>query len=220
MNNLPGLLGLLFENPLLFVIVAGVLLLSLTFHEFAHAYTAYKLGDPTPKQMDRVNLNPLKHLDPLGTIMLLVAGFGFAKPVPINPYRVGRWGMFWAVAAGPLSNLLIALVCGLIMKVLPREVLVETNVAGQAQLSFVGLALITILGTNIVLAVFNLIPIPPLDGSRLLGALVPPLKRAFDQFEANPSSFLISMFLVFFVLRQPIGNMLSAVQNWAFSLVF
>ncbi|RJF71832.1 site-2 protease family protein [Deinococcus cavernae] len=220
MNNLPGLLGLLFENPLLFVIVAGVLLLSLTFHEFAHAYTAYKLGDPTPKQMDRVNLNPLKHLDPLGTIMLLVAGFGFAKPVPINPYRVGRWGMFWAVAAGPLSNLLIALVCGLIMKVLPREVLVETNVAGQAQLSFVGLALITILGTNIVLAVFNLIPIPPLDGSRLLGALVPPLKRAFDQFEANPSSFLISMFLVFFVLRQPIGNMLSTVQNWAFSLVF
>ena len=73
---------------------------------------------------------------------------------------------------------------------------------------------------NLVLAVFNLIPIPPLDGSRLFGALFPPLKRVFDQFEANPMSFMISMFLVFFVLRQPIGNMLSAIQRWAFSLVF
>lgn len=215
MDALPGLLRYLSTDPLAFVIITAALILSLTIHEFAHAYTAYKLGDPTPKEMDRVNLNPLKHLDPLGTILLLIAGFGFAKPVPINPYRVGRWGMFWAVAAGPLSNILIAAVTGGIMAALGQQALLTPD-----GISTLGRVLLTVFSINIVLAVFNLIPIPPLDGSRLFGALFPPLKRVFDQFEANPMSFMISMFLVFFVLRQPIGNMLSAIQRWAFSLVF
>lgn len=215
MDQLPGLLRYLSTDPVAFIIIVAALLLSLTVHEFAHAYTAYRLGDPTPKEMDRVNLNPLKHLDPIGTLLLLVAGFGFAKPVPINPYRVGRWGMFWAVAAGPLSNLLIAAITGGIMALLGQE-----NMIAGEQLSTLGRVLLTVFSINIVLAVFNMIPIPPLDGSRIFGALIPPLKRVFDQFEANPMSSMISMFLVFFVLRQPIGAMLSAVQRWALNLVF
>ena len=215
MDALPGLLRYLSTDPAAFVIITLALILSLTVHEFAHAYTAYKLGDPTPKEMDRVNLNPLKHLDPLGTILLLIAGFGFAKPVPINPYRVGRWGMFWAVAAGPLSNVAIAVLTGGLMAVLGRDAMISGG-----ELSTIGRVLLTVFSINIVLAVFNLIPIPPLDGSRIFGALIPPLKRVFDQFEANPMSFMISMFLVFFVLRQPIGVMLSTVQRWALNLVF
>lgn len=215
MDALPGLLRYLSTDPMAFVIITLALVLSLTVHEFAHAYTAYKLGDPTPKEMDRVNLNPLKHLDPLGTLLLLVAGFGFAKPVPINPYRVGRWGMFWAVAAGPLSNVLIAVVVGVIMAVMGQEAMISGG-----QLSTIGNVLLTVFSINIVLAVFNMIPIPPLDGSRIFGALFPPLKRVFDQFEANPMSFMISMFLVFFVLRGPISSVLGAVQRWALNLVF
>ena len=215
MDALPGLLRYLATDPLAFVIITAALILSLTVHEFAHAYTAYRLGDPTPKQMDRVNLNPLKHLDPLGTLLLLVAGFGFAKPVPINPYRVGRWGMFWAVAAGPLSNVLIAALTGVIMAVLGQGAMVSGG-----GLSTLGRVLLTVFSVNIVLAVFNMIPIPPLDGSRIFGALFPPLKRVFYQFEANPMSFMISMFLVFFVLRGPISSMLGAVQRWALNLVF
>lgn len=195
-----GLISLLTSNPLAFVIIAAALALSLTFHEFAHAWTADRLGDPTPRRFGRVTLNPLRHLDPFGTLLLLLAGFGFARPVPINPNNLGRWGTLWVSAAGPVSNLLIALLMAVLMRLF----------AGNAlALSILGI----VLGINVVLAVFNLIPIPLLDGSRILGALVPSLGRSLAQFEAQPYSFLIVMVFIY-LARGPIGNIIFTVQGW------
>lgn len=199
------LLSLLTESPLAFVIIAAALALSLTVHEFAHAWTADRLGDPTPRRFGRVTLNPGKHLDPFGTLLLLIAGFGFARPVPINPNNLGRWGTLWATAAGPISNILIALLCVVLLAVLPSTGLVTV-------------ILLTVLSVNIVLAVFNLIPIPLLDGSRILGALVPSLGRSLAQFEAQPFSFLIVMLFIF-LAREPIGQIIGTVQGWVLSLV-
>ncbi|THF85325.1 site-2 protease family protein [Deinococcus sp. KSM4-11] len=195
-----GLINLLTSNPLAFVIIAAALVLSLTFHEFAHAWTADRLGDPTPRRYGRVTLNPLKHLDPFGTLLMLLVGFGFAKPVPINPNNLGRWGTLWVSAAGPLSNLLIALVCALLLKF-------------GSHMDIVYVVLTTILSINVVLAVFNLIPIPLLDGSRILGALVPSLGRSLAQFEMLPYSFLIVMAFIYLFGRQ-ISGLINVVQGW------
>ena len=200
-----GLISLLSSNPTAFVIIAAALVLSLAFHEFAHAYTADRLGDPTPRRYGRVTLNPIKHLDPFGTLLLLLVGFGFARPVPINPNNLGRWGTMWVAAAGPISNLLIAVVCALLLKVLPLTDLTYT-------------ILMTVLGINVVLAVFNLIPIPLLDGSRILGALVPSLGRALNQFEMMPYSFLIVMGFIY-LFRPQIGQLIGTVQSWVIGFV-
>ncbi|GGS17307.1 site-2 protease family protein [Deinococcus knuensis] len=200
-----GLISLLTSNPTAFVIIAAALVLSLAFHEFAHAYTADRLGDPTPRRYGRVTLNPIKHLDPFGTLLLLLVGFGFARPVPINPNNLGRWGTMWVAAAGPISNLLIAVVCALLLKVLPVTALTYT-------------ILMTVLGINVVLAVFNLIPIPLLDGSRILGALVPSLGRALTQFEMLPYSFLIVMGFIY-LFRPQIGQLIGTVQGWVIGFI-
>lgn len=200
-----GLISLLQSNPLAFVIVALALLLSLTVHEFAHAYVADRLGDRTPRSYGRVTLNPVKHLDPIGTLLILFVGFGFARPVPINPRNLGRWGVLWATAAGPLSNLVIALICGLLLAILPFS-------------PFLSVVLITVLSVNVVLAVFNLLPIPLLDGSRILGSLVPSLGRSLAQFEAQPFSFVIVMVFIY-LASAPIGQLIGRVQRWVLTTV-
>ncbi|AFD26131.1 site-2 protease family protein [Deinococcus gobiensis] len=200
-----GLLSLLTSNPTAFVIIALALVLSLAVHEFAHAFVADRLGDPTPRRYGRVTLNPLKHLDPFGTLLLLLAGFGFAKPVPINPNNLGRWGTLWVAAAGPISNILIALLAAGLLAVLP-----PTDLGFQV--------LLYVLSINIVLAVFNLIPIPLLDGSRILGALVPSLGRSLAQFEAMPFSFLIVMAFIF-LAQEPIGVLIGNVRSFVLGLV-
>lgn len=199
------LLSLLTSNPGAFIIIALALVLSLAVHEFAHAYTADRLGDPTPRRYGRVTLNPIAHLDPVGTLLLLVAGFGFAKPVPINPGNLGRWGTMWVAAAGPISNIVIAVLCAVLLKVLPPTTLTLT-------------ILLTVMSINVVLAIFNLIPIPLLDGSRILGALVPSLGRSLAQFEAQPFSFLIVMGFIF-LARDPIGGVIRTVQGWVLNVV-
>ncbi len=199
------LLSLLTSNPSAFIIIALALVLSLAVHEFAHAYTADRLGDPTPRRYGRVTLNPIAHLDPVGTLLLLVAGFGFAKPVPINPGNLGRWGTMWVAAAGPISNIVIAVLCAVLLKVLPPTTLTLT-------------ILLTVMSINVVLAIFNLIPIPLLDGSRILGALVPSLGRSLAQFEAQPFSFLIVMGFIF-LARDPIGGVIRTVQGWVLNVV-
>ncbi|GGM17682.1 site-2 protease family protein [Deinococcus aerophilus] len=200
-----GLISLLTSNPTAFIIIALALVLSLAVHEFAHAYTADRLGDPTPRRYGRVTLNPIAHLDPFGTLLLLIAGFGFAKPVPVNPNNLGRWGTLWVAAAGPISNLLIAVLCAALLKVFPPTTITLT-------------ILLTVMSINVILAVFNLIPIPLLDGSRILGALVPPMGRALAQFEAQPFSFLIVMAFIF-LARGPIGSIIQAVQGWVLNVV-
>ena len=152
-----------------------VLLFSVIIHELAHGYVAYSLGDPTAKYEGRLTLNPLKHLDPFGSfilpLLLFISGspflFGWAKPVPINPYNFTdkKYGDIKVSIAGPASNFLLALFFGIILRFIPDEILF--NNFG------IGIALGYIVSINIWLALFNLIPVPPLDGSWILFSLLP-----------------------------------------------
>ncbi|PYI51813.1 site-2 protease family protein [Paenibacillus flagellatus] len=150
-----------------------VLVLAFTIHEFAHAYAAYKFGDPTAKQMGRVTLDPRAHLDVLGTILILIAGFGWAKPVPVNRGRFKHPRLMGIVvsAVGPLSNLLLAFV-GVVL----YHVFAGTGVLDNASVGVVkavDLFLRRLIELNIVLFIFNLIPLPPLDGYRIIEDLAP-----------------------------------------------
>jgi Zn-dependent protease len=171
-----------------------VLLIAFTVHELAHALTADYLGDPTPRRMGRITLNPLKHLDPIGTLLLIIAGFGWAKPVLVNPMNMRgnpRTSMAIVAAAGPLSNLIMAAIAAVFF----RLGLVELTATGGLSASFIMSEFIWI---NLILAFFNLIPIPPLDGSKILFAILPGelvyRLRPLEQF-----GFLILMGVVFFV---------------------
>lgn len=143
------------------------LLITVTFHELAHGFTAYKLGDPTAKEMGRLTLNPLKHIDPLGFLTLLIFHFGWAKPVPINPnyFKNRKQGTFLVSLAGPLSNFILGYIS-----------LVLLYTVGDSN-SFISYTLQWVLLYNIMFGIFNLLPVPPLDGSKLLASLLP------DKFE-------------------------------------
>lgn len=161
-----------------FLFVVPCVLIALTFHEFAHGYMAYKLGDPTAKNFGRLTLNPLKHLDPIGTICMIFFHFGWAKPVPINSryFKKPRRDMALTAAAGPIMNFILALFGMLVCRILTK-----IFVAFPAQSDFVyyiQYAAITLFSyfhmLNLSLGVFNLIPIPPLDGSRIFYIFLPP----------------------------------------------
>lgn len=149
-----------------------VLIIALTFHEYSHAFVAYKLGDDTAKSRGRLTLNPLKHLDPLGTIMMLVARIGWAKPVPVNQmnFKDPKQDMVKVGIAGPLSNLTLAFITAFPIQVMIQYYATRplTKVA-EIFLTFI----VLFFTVNLYLAVFNLIPIPPLDGSRIFYGLLP-----------------------------------------------
>lgn len=164
--------GLLFYdwNTLPFVIL--VLVLSFTIHEFAHAYSAYKLGDSTAYQFGRVSLNPMVHLDLFGTIMLLIAGFGWAKPVPVNRGNFKRPRLMGIIvtAAGPISNLILAFISFFVLVLFQKYGWLEGMQTGSASAILIFLQLM--ISINLTLFLFNLIPIPPLDGYRIIQDLV------------------------------------------------
>lgn len=149
-------------TPELIIALALILLVALPFHEFSHALAAYRLGDPTAKFMGRLTLNPLAHLDPLGALLIVVAGFGWAKPTPYNPLNIqgGNRGEALIAFAGPISNLVLAIAGSV-----PLRFIVETG-ADVPQVIPQTLLLFVVL--NVALMIFNLIPIPPLDGSKVL----------------------------------------------------
>ncbi|MCL2087950.1 MAG: site-2 protease family protein [Oscillospiraceae bacterium] len=179
-------------DPMSLIVRAIILFTCLPFHEFAHAYAANKLGDPTARYQGRLTLNPVKHLDLMGSIMIMLAGIGWAKPVPVNPvnFKNRKNGMMMVAAAGPLSNLFLAFVFMIISKLLwysgiNPELLVSV-------ISFLNLFILM----NITLAVFNLLPIPPLDGSRII-TLFLPSRTYFKIMEYERYIFIILIFLLF-----------------------
>jgi Zn-dependent protease len=153
--------GLSSFDAIVFFVVA--LIVAISFHEFAHAWMATRLGDPTPGQMGRLTINPLAHLDPLGTLMIFIVGFGWGKPVAYNPRYIssGRFGEMLIALAGPIANVLTALIFAL-----PGRIYLLQHSALPDGQVYVFLA--TVVTLNIFLAAFNLIPIPPLDGSKVL----------------------------------------------------
>ena len=203
------------------------LVLSLSFHEWAHAWSAHKLGDDTAERAGRLTLNPIPHIDPIGTIALPLLGipFGWAKPVPVNPARFRRevkmsTGMAITAAAGPISNLFLATACAAIFGVLARFT-PDLVVPGQG----VRTLLLLMIRLNVTLALFNLIPFPPLDGSRVLEALVPfRLRPAWEQF-ARVAPFVL-LALVFLpggfigrILAGPSDLVLSLLQRLVNAIV-
>jgi Zn-dependent protease len=179
---------------LLLVIPAA--LIAIVFHEVSHGYMAYGLGDPTAKMMGRLTLNPLKHLDPLGVLAIFLIKFGWAKPVPVN-YRYLRnpkRDIFLVSMAGPLSNMVIAFVAlGLFKGVV---MFVGTSNAGLIAWSVMKFLVMTVL-INVNFAIFNLLPIPPLDGSKMLMAVLPP--RAVYEYERMESTGWIVLLLFLYM---------------------
>ena len=178
--------------------VASALLLGFTFHEFSHAFAATRLGDPTPRYRGRLSLNPLAHLDPAGTILLFLAGFGWGKPVPVDPtFMRGdpRTNLAITAAAGPLSNLAIAGLAGMTIKLdlVPwRSPFDLPNLGTWSADDYLGLYLSSIVIFGVILAVFNLIPLFPLDGfSVAVGVLPQELSRAFEELRAWGPGILI-----------------------------
>ncbi len=156
-----------------FLLFTPPILLALSFHEYAHAWTAHKLGDTTAKDLGRLTLNPIAHIDILGLLMLYLVHLGWAKPVPVNPYNFKnpKQDMLWVALAGPVSNLILALIAGIVI----RGIQNFAQFDGEGS-SFIGILIqMLIIGfvINLVLAFFNLIPIPPLDGSKILRGLLP-----------------------------------------------
>jgi Zn-dependent protease len=181
------------------IIIAPPLLLALTVHEFAHGWVAYRLGDPTAKMAGRLTLNPLRHLDPIGTIAFFLIKIGWAKPVPVNAayFKNPRKDMLWVALAGPMTNLAMAVISAVATKVvwLLMEILPASPVVNAL---FVPLnaMLIASVWINLVLCIFNFLPIPPLDGSRILSGILPPdLARTFAGVERY--GFILILVLAF-----------------------
>ncbi|RPJ26676.1 MAG: site-2 protease family protein [Planctomycetaceae bacterium] len=158
-----GLLSLLIDQPFLFVLLSVPLLYSIVLHELAHGWMAARMGDPTAQQLGRLSLNPLKHLDPVGTLLLFVFGFGWAKPVPVDVrnFREPRKGFVLVSAAGIVVNVILAFLALLALRL-------SSASPADALTAF----LYILAQVNLTLAAFNLIPIPPLDGSKILMGLV------------------------------------------------
>lgn len=204
-----GPLGLLRSSPLTFLLLIGGLLLAIALHEYGHALAADLQGDRLPRASGRLTLNPLRHLDPLGTLAIVLVGFGWGKPVEFRPQALSseRFGAALVALAGPFMNLLLALASGF----------VYANVPGLPDpvADFLGL----FATLNVVLAVFNLLPLPPLDGSRLLTIFLPPGRQKIV-FWLDRYGFLVLLFLLFFgLLGRIMDPLVGLVSDLLFGLV-
>ena len=189
-----GLLKLLIKDPLAFILVVIPLLFSVIIHEVAHGWVAYRMGDPTAKWLGRLSLNPLKHLDPIGTLMLFLVGFGWARPVPVNFNNISdrRKGLIFVSSAGIISNILFAFFALLFFR------LFSTSSSGITAILVYYVAQI-----NITLAALNLIPIPPLDGSKIVMGIA---SRRTQYFLAHlePYGFFIIIGLLYLGILDPL----------------
>jgi len=201
-----GLISLLLSNPLLFFVLAFLLLYSVILHEVAHGWVAHLFGDDTALRYGRLTLNPVSHLDPIGTLTLFLVGFGWAKPVPVDYYRLknSRLGFFSVALAGCAANILIATIAIFLL----RFEIVNTN-------SILGSLLPILIRINIILGAFNLIPIPPLDGSKILMSFLP--YRAQENLaRLEPYGFFMLVVLLFTGLLNPV---IGFMQEFIYGLI-
>ena len=189
--------------------IAVALVIGITFHEFSHALTADQLGDHRPRALGRVSLNPVAHIDPIGAIVFVLAGFGWGKPVPVNVYalRPGRVGMAIVAAAGPIANIIVAVAGGVAFRVL--------EIAGVGGFGLEVMYYVVLY--NLLLAVFNLLPIPPLDGYNVVLAFVPARTAFTIQRYAQYGVLLLLLLIV--LPGSPLNVMFDVVQAGARILV-
>lgn len=203
-----------------FLLLIPIILFSLSVHESAHAYVAHKLGDDTARNFGRITLNPAKHFDPVGFLFLLLFGFGWAKPVPVNTRNMknGRWGFVATSIAGPISNILLAFVSAILAE-LTLVVLTHIpnmgGIPGILTYSFFQMAV----SLNVGYAVFNLLPIPPLDGSRLWTALLPRKIAEWTFRYERYMQYALLIFLCLGAFTDVINNITSTVTYGILRLV-
>ena len=216
------------QNPMelvaLLLTIPGVII-AITFHEFAHAFVADKLGDDTPRQQNRLNLNPLSHIDPIGLFMLMFVHFGWGKPVEINPINFNRKRSMSAqeaivALAGPVTNIIIAIILTIILFAI--STFASAFVLSQAGILVI-LALQMAISVNIGLGVFNLVPLPPLDGSKILLHFLP--YNAKEWFINNKQIFYIIFIVMWFTnlisyIIAPVINLASAGIYSLVSVIF
>ncbi len=204
-----GLINLLFRNPAAFVLLVIPLLYSIILHELAHGWVADKMGDSTARWLGRLSLDPRKHLDPIGTLMLFIFGFGWAKPVPVNFNNLHdlRKGLILVSAAGIVANILLAFAAQLILRLLNPETFgaISTFLIYMSQI-------------NIMLAAFNIIPIPPLDGSKILMGFS---SRQFQYSLARlePYGFFIIIGLLWLGILNPLISLFEWIIGGLISLL-
>jgi Zn-dependent protease len=190
--------------------------LGMTLHEFAHNYVAWRMGDPEPARQGRLTLNPLVHINWIGWIMFAILGFGILGSAPISPYRMPlenrRWRWLAAVAAGPVTNLLLATVVALITRIIGTEILISGN--------FLGILLLQTIQLNVLLFVFNLIPLFPIDGWHIVLALLPPdLAEVWQRNQQTTMYIFFGLILLSFVRLPGIPNILGIlISQPAFSI--
>jgi Zn-dependent protease len=194
-------------------IMAPPFLLAITFHEFSHGYVAWRLGDPTAHNAGRLTMNPLKHLDPIGVLAFIIMKIGWAKPVPVNAayFRNPVKDMMWVAIAGPASNLLLAIVSAIAIKLLIQ---IGSFLPQAILWPLVNMVAISI-WINLVLAFFNLIPIPPLDGSRIITGLLP-TEAAIVFHKMERFGFIILLVLFYTGI---IPKLIMPITNFAHSLI-
>ncbi len=198
-----------------YVYIIIVVLLSLSFHEFSHALISYRLGDPTAKDQGRLTLNPIRHLDPLGSIMMVAsmiggAGIGWAKPVPINPmyYKNKKAGTMLVSIAGPVSNLFLSFIFVFPLLFIGSQYDITTLDSSNLNAMIFNISRMFVL-TNINLAVFNLLPVPPLDGSKILSGVLP--TRQYYQFMQYENYIGIAFILIIFAFPRILTGVLNAI---------
>lgn len=201
-----------------------VIVLSLCLHETAHGWVAYKMGDPTARNLGRLTLNPLKHLDPMGFIAMLLFGIGWAKPVPINTrnFKNPRWGMALSGIAGPISNLLLGFL-GMLLYVLTVVICVLAGVDPDTNIWITVMLLFfeVLAYMNVALAVFNLIPVPPFDGSRFAYVFLP-TKWYFKVMQYERYTGIVIMAIIFILSRighNPISIVVGFIMNGTMNLL-
>jgi Zn-dependent protease len=197
------IIGLFEQFPAFAVAIVTGFIVGITIHEAAHAYSAYLLGDDTAYQQGRVTLNPLSHLDVFGSLMLLMAGFGWGKPTPVmlSKLRGGVFGPVIVALAGPVSNLLILAVCAVLIRI----------PALQGETS--GIVIVGVAFVNALLFVFNLIPIPPLDGSKIIFPFLPRALDGFVNFMNQYGPMILLGLVVLLILGPPEYSPLSLILN-------